>query len=195
MRLVLVPPAARRRAISVGVLVLASVASAPAAAQGTAPGATEAMRRLSIFVGTWDVDDVYRSASGRESRETGTRTCSWVLGGAYVECVTRGRNQAGREREYRWLINHDPERNRYDIVSVFQNWTGKLHQTMRLDSAGTTFEIRAPSSTDDGVEQWTWARLVFDGPDRAVWTSWRNRETESPSTWTQSTRETWVRRR
>ena len=159
--------------------------------------ATDPLRPLSALIGTWDTEDVYRPITGREIREVGVRTCSLVLLERYVECVTRGRNAtSGREREYRWFINFNRETNRYDIVGIFSNYTGKVTHTARIDSTGRVWNIRTPSSfTDEGIEQWSWAQLVFDGPDRAVWTGYRNLETNAPTEWSVSTRETWVRRR
>ena len=161
------------------------------------PTTADPMRPLSVLIGTWDTEDVYRPISGAEIREIGVRTCSLVLLDRYVECVTRGRNPAsGREREYRWYINFNRETNRYDIVGIFSNYTGKVTHTARIDSTGRVWNIRTPSSfTDAGLEQWSWAQLVFDGPDRAVWTGYRNLETNAPTEWSVSTRETWVRRR
>ena len=179
----------------VRVFPIAFVAFAvPGRAQTAAP---DPLRPLSALIGTWDTEDVYRPITGPEIREVGVRTCSLVLLERYVECVTRGRNAtSGREREYRWFINFNRETNRYDIVGIFSNYTGKVTHTARLDSTGRVWNIRTPSSfTDDGIEQWSWAQLVFDGPDRAVWTGYRNLETNAPTEWSVSTRETWVRRR
>jgi hypothetical protein len=152
------------------------------------------VRRLQPLIGTWEVDDTYRPISGREIRETGVRTCAYMLANRYVECVTRGRNASGREREYRWLINYNTETRRYDLVGIFSNYTGKVVQTIRIDSTGTVWNIRSPSSMSDGIEQWSWAQLVFESPNRAVWTGYRNLETNAPGDWSVSTRETWVRR-
>ena len=153
------------------------------------------VRRLQPLIGTWDVDDTYQPIRGNAIRETGTRTCAWMLANRYVECVTRGRNAAsGREREYRWLINYNTETRRYDLIGIFSNYTGKVVQTIRIDSTGGVWNIRAPSSTDDGIEQWNWAQLVFESPNRAVWTSYRNLETSAPSEWVVGTRESWLRR-
>ena len=106
----------------------------------------------------------------------------------------RGRNASGREREYRWLLNYNTETRRYDLVGVFSNYTGKVVQTIRIDSTGTVWNIRSPSSVSDGIEQWSWAQLVFESPNGAVWTGYRNLETNAPGDWSVSTRETWVRR-
>jgi hypothetical protein len=173
-------------------LLLALVTTSAARAQSQS---TDPLRPLAILIGTWDVDDVYQPLSGAEIREAGVRTCVYTLLDRYVECVTRARSASGREREYRWLINYNRETHRYDIVGIFSNYTGKVHHTVRIDSTGTVWNIRTPSSfTDDGIEQWSWAQLVFEGRDRAVWTAYRNLETNAPTEWSVSTRETWVRR-
>jgi hypothetical protein len=166
-------------------------AASTAAAQ---PAIDSAMRRLQPIIGTWEVDDTYRSTRGAVIRETGLRTCAYVLENRYVECITRGRNPAGREREYRWMLNYNMETRRYDLIGIFSNYTGKVIQTFRIDSTGTVWNLRAASSADDGIEQWHWAQLVFESPDRAVYTSYRNLETSSPTDWTVATRETWIRR-
>ena len=174
------------------VLLALAVITAPSAFAQTP--ADEAMRRLQPLIGTWDVDDTYRPIRGAEIREAGTRTCAYVLANRYVECVTRARNASGREREYRWMVNYNTETRRYDLVGIFSNWSGKVVQTIRIDSTGNVWNLRAPSSTSDGIEQWSWAQIVFESPDRAVYTSYRNLETNAPSEWTLATRETWVRR-
>jgi hypothetical protein len=168
--------------LSTPVLEAQGVASAP-------------LQRLAVLIGAWDVEDIYRSISGVEIRERGVRRCAWVLRDRYVECVTQGRNASGREREYRWLINYNSETTQYELTGFFSNVTFKDHKTFRIDSTGTVWNIRSPASRgDDGVHQWSGAELRFEGRDRAVWTAYRNLETGPISEWTQSTRETWVRR-
>jgi hypothetical protein len=151
--------------------------------------------RLSVLVGSWDVEDVYRSMDGREHRESGVRTCAYVMMNRYLECVTRGRNQAGREREYRWWFSWNPDSGRYELLSLFSNVPLKLHQTVYLDSTGGVWNIRTPPHQEPGSETWLGAELRFDGRDRAVWTGYRNMQSNAITSWQQSSRETWVRRR
>jgi hypothetical protein len=167
--------------------------SAPALeAQGEAG---DALQRLAVLIGSWDVEDVYRPISGAEIRERGVRRCAWVLRNRYVECVTLGRNASGREREYRWLINHNSETGQYELTGFFSNVTFRDHKTFRIDSTGTVWSIRGPSHAgDDGIHQWTGAELRFEGRNRAVWTGYRNLETSPVTEWAPSARETWVRR-
>lgn len=181
------------RLVQCSLVAFVTVAATRAVAQTPAQ---DPMRRLAVLIGEWDTEDVYRPIKGAEIREVGVRTCAYTLRERYIECVTRGRNpSSGREREYRWLINYNTETHRYDIIGVFSNYTGKVVHTVRIDSTGTVWNIRTPSSFDDGIEQWSWAQLVFEGTDRAVWTGYRNLETSAPTDWSPSTRETWVRRR
>jgi hypothetical protein len=171
------------------VLIAAAGVQTLAAQSATSPE----LQRLSPILGTWNVEDIYRPIGGGEIRETGVRTCAWVLQRRYVECVTQGRNPAGREREYRWFINYNTETNRYETAEVFSNYSGKIVRTFRIDSTGLVWNIRAPSSMNGGIEQWSWAQLVFRGTDSATWTGYRNLETQSAREWAESTRETWVR--
>ncbi len=176
----------------------ASTASAaqPVGSAGAATGESDDPRlRLAPILGTWDVYDLYQPPGAAPIREIGVRTCAWALRERYVECVTQARNAQGREREYRWLINYNPETGRYDLVGVFSNYLGKVNQTLRIDDTGKNWTIRAPSSIDDGIERWSWALLVFEGDDRATWTTYRNLETAAPTDWHVTTRETWRRRK
>ena len=179
--------------IRLSMVIVVCFAVRNAAAQ---TAADTAMRRLDRLIGSWDVDDTYRPIRGAAIRETGIRTCAYTLANRYIECVTRGRNaSSGREREYRWIINYNTETHRYDLIGIFSNYTGKVVQTFRIDSTGTVWNLRAPSSADDGIEQWHWAQIVFESQDRVVYTSYRNLETNAPTEWSVATRETWVRRR
>lgn len=153
------------------------------------------MRRLSTIIGVWEVDDIYRSPNGSEWRETGVRTCAYALRNRYVECVTQARSARGVDRVYRWSITWDPSVRRYDLVGLFSNTPLIVRQTIRIDSSGTVWNIRSPAVVGDGVEQWTGAQLTFEDADRAVWTSYRNFDTQAVTHWEQGTRETWVRRR
>lgn len=181
----------RNSARSIGIAILLTIAFGPVGAQ--TPVSSE-MQRLSPLIGTWDVDDVYHPTSGADIRETGVRTCGYVMQNRYVECVTRARNAAGREREYRWYFNYNAASERYETVEIFSNYPPKIVRTIRIDSTGLVWNIRTPSSFSDKIEQWSWSQLVFDGRDRAVWTGYRNFETQSPRDWAESSRETWVRR-
>ncbi|MBC7895832.1 MAG: hypothetical protein H7066_10475 [Cytophagaceae bacterium] len=175
-------------AVGVGLLLSTGVARG----QGT----SDPLHALSLIVGVWDVDDTYRAASGTESREVGVRTCAPALLTRYIECVTRARNAAGREREYRWFLTFNAPARRYELLAMFSNTSLMLRQTIRIDSTGLVWNIRSPASVnDDGVEQWSGAQLRFEGTDRAVWTGFRNFDTMPITEWGPSTRETWVRRR
>ena len=159
-----------------------------------AAGQSAAIERLAVLIGSWDTEDVYTAVDGSQSRETGVRTCSWTMRNSYVECVTVGRNQAGREREYRWFITHNPVSSRYEVVGIFSNVPMKVRQTIHIDSTGSVWNIRSASSVSDGIEWSHAAQLIFDGRDRAVWTGYRSPDTGPPSAWSVSTRETWARR-
>ena len=156
--------------------------------------ADDPLQRLAPVLGSWDVEDVYRSPSGTESRERGVRTCVRILRNRYVECTTVGVNANGREREYRWLINFNTATRHYELTGIFSNVTFRIHQTIRIDSSGTLWNIRGQPYDDGGVIQWSGAQLQFSGPDQAVWTGYRNFDSTSVASWEPSSRETWRRR-
>ena len=64
-----------------------------------------------------------------------------------------------------------------------------------LDSTGGVWHIRTAPYQEPGHETWLGAELRFDGRDRAVWTGYRNVPSNPITSWQESSRETWVRRR
>lgn len=177
--------------VAIGLIIGSTVLAG--AHQGSGPA--EPLRRLSYLVGTWDVQDEYQPADGPAIRESGVRVCTFIMQDTYIECRTTAQGASGRRREYRWFINYNGETRRYEFVALFSNVAIKDVKSFRTDETGRTWNIRnGTTSVDDGVERWHWATLAFDGDDRAVWTGYRNAETDPPQTWVRTSRETWVRR-
>ena len=161
-----------------------------------AQSALDRVRSLAAILGVWETRDVYRPDTPSQSVELGRRTCGYALANRYIECITMGTSAAGREREYRFYITWDEDRERFTMLSFWSNVAGMQLTAFTVDSTGRAWDIRSTAPyVENGVESRTWSTLRWVTPDSIVWTGRINRSTEPPDSWPVTFRETWRRRR
>lgn len=153
------------------------------------------MQSLTPLIGVWETSDTYHPVSGSPSTERGVRTCEFVMRNTYVQCETVVTRANGGGRTYRFLINHNPDFNRFEMVSIWSNVSHKLIQAVVPNSQRTRWRF---SNLDViGLKEEPsahWSELVFESSDRIVWTGRRIKGQKNPSDASLSFVETWVRR-
>jgi hypothetical protein len=164
------------------------------AAQDTGAGPSTAW--LSPWVGTWDTEDTYFPAAGGSTVERGVRTCAFVMRNTYLQCETVvERERTGRV--YRFLLNYNATTARFEMLSLWSNVPHKLVQRVTPDEERRrwTFANLAVVGDSDPLSP-HWSELVFEAPDRIVWTGRRVQDqTTNPATAPLSFKELWRRRR
>lgn len=140
--------------------------------QGAA-GQEPSIRDLDWLIGEWSFED--EEIAG-DYRESGTRTCSWALGGDYIRCASEGRDHRGGARTYVWFINFNANEQRFEITSLFQGNPRKYLYTATLHDGGRRLEVRFGSWEADALHFEGGATVVYDGRDRYVWENARFRD-------------------
>ena len=154
------------------------------------------MQWLGPLIGVWDTSDTFHPASGPPATETGVRTCTLVMRDSYMQCETVVTRPNGTGRTYRFLINYNPDFERFEMISIWSNVRHKLIQAIVPDQARQRFLVsnleivglKEPGSTH-------WSELVLESPDRITWTGRRIKGAERPADAPLSFHETWLRRK
>ena len=171
-----------------------TISSAVASSQPT-PTADASLQWLAPLVGVWETTDTYHPVSGSPSVENAVRTCEFVMRDSYLQCETVVTRPGGGGRTYRFLINHNPGFNRFEMISIWSNVRHKLVQALVPDAERRRW--RFSNVAVIGLDEPPTAQrseLVIESADRITWTGWRIKEGDDTAT-SLSFVETWVRRK
>jgi hypothetical protein len=151
---------------------------------------------LAPFVGVWETQDTYHPAAGDPIVERGTRTCGMVMRGAYLQCETVVSRPDGGGRVYRFLINYNRTTRRFELLSLWSNVPHKAVQIMAPNAARDRWVITELAVIgDDEPLSPHYSELVFERPDRIVWTGRRLAKGADPASAPISFVETWTKQR
>jgi hypothetical protein len=180
----------------VNFLLLATLAiGAMDAASQPSPATSSSIQRLAPLVGVWETSDTYHPVSGPPSVENAVRTCEFVMRESYLQCETVVTRAGGGGRTYRFLINHNPEFNRFEMISIWSNVRHKLVQALVPDDDHRRWRF---SNLDViGLKEPPTAsrsELVIESPERITWTGWRLKSGDDTAA-SLSFVESWVRRK
>jgi hypothetical protein len=160
------------------VCIGACLAVSPAAA------ASPSIEDLSALIGTWRYEDRSQPALGFDYVESGKRTCSYALSRAYIRCVSEG-STGGKMRTYEFLFNYNSVDERFEMIAMFSDYGPKQNFVVtpssdgkRLDLLSARWQPKGQKYTDQN-----WSTIEFDGANRMVWTTRRNRSTFRPDEW------------
>ena len=159
------------------------------------PATSSSMQSLAPLVGVWETSDTYHPVSGKPSVENAVRTCEFVMREAYLQCETVVTRPGGGGRTYRFLINHNPEFNRFEMISIWSNVRHKLVQALVPDAGHRRW--RFSNLEVIGLKEAVTAQrseLVIESPDRITWTGWRLTPGDETAA-SLSFLEQWVRRK
>lgn len=168
-----------------------------AAAMLVTPGDSKAqapMDALRPWVGEWLTEDTYYPEHGNPSRERGVRTCRMVLHDRYLQCETIATNARGVERSYWFLVNHNADAGRFEMLSVWSNVPFKAVHELRRGGTDQAWRVTGLLMIGASEENVHYSDFVFDGPDRVTWTGRRVRAGLSAADAPIAFVETWRRR-
>lgn len=150
---------------------------------------------LAPFVGVWETHDTYHPIKGEPIVERATRTCEMVMRSSYLQCETVVTRPDGGGRTYRFLINYNRTMKRFEMLSLWSNVPHKAVQVMSSNDTRDRWTIRELAVIgDDEPMSPHYSELVFERPDRIVWTGRRVTSGGDPASAPISFVETWTRR-
>lgn len=160
------------------VLIMALIVTAPTNA------AEPSIKDLDRLIGTWRYDDRSAPALGFDYRETGTRTCAYGLADTYIRCISEGVAN-GKSHVYEFNFNYNAIDERFEMVAIFSHYGPKMFYVVTLREGGRRVDLLAPRMPRNGqtYTDQSWATITFDGNDRMIWTTRRNRSTQHPDEW------------
>lgn len=162
----------------------------PSPAQGQ-----PSLQWLAPLIGVWDTEDTYYPADGKPAVERGVRTCGLVMHEAYLQCETVVSRPDGTGRTYRFLINYNRTVQRFEMLSLWSNVPHKAVQSLTPSTDRTRWVLENVAVIgDDEPMGRHWSEMVFESPDRIVWTGRRVANEADPRTAPRSFHETWIRR-
>ena len=151
---------------------------------------------LTPFVGVWETIDTYQPVTGEPIVERATRTCDVVMRGSYLQCETVVSRPNGGGRVYRFLINYNRTMQRFEMLSLWSNVPHKAVQSMVPNDARDRWLMRELAVVgDDEPLSPHYSELVFERPDRIVWTGRRVTDGADPASAPISFVEIWTRQR
>lgn len=151
---------------------------------GPAHAESPSIKDLDRLIGTWKYEDRSLPALGFDYVDTGVRTCAYALNGAYIRCVSVG-NANGKSRTYEFSFNYNMIDERFEMVAMFSDYGPKQNYVVSVSENGTRIDLvsqRIPRKGQPYTDQ-SWATIVFEGRDTAIWTTRRNRSTRPPDEW------------
>lgn len=140
------------------------------------------IKALSNWLGTWHVDEVFMPGTKNEIRTKSTRTCAYFLKDTYIKCETIEHNEKGA-REYQFLINYNEQNKRFEMLSVYSNWSQQRRDVIVPDSAGTRWDVIGLPTIEHDVERRIWGVMEFKS-DKITWTGKLNTSLMKPDEWT-----------
>ena len=150
---------------------------------------------LASFVGVWETSDTYHPVEGKPIVERAIRTCEMIMRGSYLQCETVVTRPDGGGRTYRFLINYNRTSQRFEMLSLWSNVPHKAVQIMTPNDARDRWLIREHAVIgDDEPMSPHYSELVFERPDRIVWTGRRITAGGDPARAPLSFIETWTKR-
>ena len=176
-------------------LLVVILASGPTDTSQQVPGDGPSMQWLASLVGVWDTTDTYYPVTGSPIVENAVRTCEFVMRETYLQCETVVTRPAGGGRTYRFLINHNPDFSRFEMVSIWSNVRHKLVQALVPDDERRRWRIsnlEVIGLREQSAEQHS--ELVVESSGRILWTGWRVKDGEDPAAAKPSFVESWTRR-
>jgi hypothetical protein len=179
------------RAIAIVLMLLPLSLLAPAVHAQDAPSTAW----LQPLVGVWATEDTYYPVSGQPIVERAVRTCELVMRGSYLQCESVVTRDDGRDRTYRFLLNHNATMARFEMLSLWSNVPHKVAQVLTPDAARRRWRVENLVVIGDLELATHWSELVFDGDDRIVWTGRRVAAGGDPASAPISFVETWRRSR
>jgi hypothetical protein len=151
---------------------------------------------LAPFVGVWETTDTYHPLKGEPIVERATRTCEMVMQSSYLQCETVAIRPGNSGRTYRFLINYNRTVKRFEMLSLWSNVPHKAVQVMSPNDARDRWLIREHAVIgDDEPLSPHYSELIFERPDRIVWTGRRVASGGDPATAPISFAETWTKLR
>jgi hypothetical protein len=148
---------------------------------------------LSPLVGVWETVDTYNPVTGAPIVERAVRTCRMVMHGAYLECETVVTRPNGTGRTYRFLINHNRNTARFEMLSIWSNVPHKAVHSMTPSANRDRWVLEDVAVVGDEAAD-HWSELVVEGSARIVWTGRRVAAGGDPRTSPISFSETWTRK-
>jgi hypothetical protein len=137
---------------------------------------------LQPFIGVWETVDTYHPVTGSPIVERAQRTCEIVMQGSYLQCETVASRPSGGGRTYRFLMNYNRTVKRFEMLSLWSNVPHKLVQSMTPNTARDRWSIRELAVVgDDESLAPHYSEIVFERPDRIVWTGRRVTANANPA--------------
>ncbi len=124
------------------------------------------IQQLDWLIGSWDFEDVQVEG---EYRETGIRTCSYVLNEQYILCESQGVTNKGKKRTALMYFNFNHMDNRFEMTALFADFPRKNLYTIELSEAGHELSLINESWTEEGITRNHLATISYNGTDQYVW--------------------------
>lgn len=151
---------ALRRTLVLCVLSLVSF-SANGAEDQAAP-----MSKLAWLLGEWAFSD---EAVDGSYRETGTRSCNYVLDESYIQCESRGVSNSGHERSYFFIVGYNSMDSRYEMIGLTSSYPRQNLYVLKPSQDGNNIELDNNFWSAEGILPGNSATISYNGSDQYVW--------------------------
>ena len=156
---------------------------------------SQSLGRLAPLVGKWEgkATAYYPREKSKKPRvETVKVECTKALKGTYVECISVWTSEAGNSRELRTFFNYDQRKEFYDILYLYDNWSGKVNYGLYYDPKTKMFsgqDYFMAKGTIPAEEKVTWQ--ISDDGKTVTSFEYNHYETEKADYWPKSFEFTW----
>ena len=145
-------------------VALLSISAPLASISAAEPGAQ--IKRLDWLIGDWTFDD--QQLAG-DYRETGTRTCLYVLDQRYIRCESVGTSHTGKRREYSFYFGYNERDERFEMIGMTSSFPLQNLFTLTVSDDARQIDLTGHFFTGDGIKADNSATIVYNGHDQYVW--------------------------
>ena len=143
---------------------------------------TPTIQDLHRLIGTWKFEDSATENAGYEYSETGTRVCEYAIDDQYIRCESHGKTDT-KERTYVFYWNYNKEDERFEMISLFGNYSRKIQYHVAVSDDGKRIDMTSGPNPEEEEREQSWATVIFHDDGTAIWESRSNSGDDLPNHW------------
>ncbi len=124
------------------------------------------IKDLDWLIGSWDYAD---QAVKSDYTDTGQRECRYTLMQQYIVCESKGVTHTGKERNYLFYINYNKRNERFEMVALFNDYSGKNLYILDVSKDGYVINLKNHEWNNTGLKQLSEAEITYDGESEWKW--------------------------
>lgn len=145
-------------------------------------GQEPSIRQLEGWIGSWKVEEVFLPGSKDENRTKSERRCEYILNNTYIRCETKEYSIKSGTREYQFFINYNNAFKRFEMISIYSNWSQQRRDIIVPDSTGKRWDLIGLPTVENNIERKIWGVIEFKN-DQMIWTGKLNTSQMKPDEW------------